>query len=301
MGLVSKPTGEIVWIDNSQKKTPNLQAVTDAMNAALNSQKKTPNLQAVTDAMNAALEWKEQNSSSHANSQYVDIYIKEKNGSREIRIPWLPDEIDYKSGEASVATFDIIKKGPVDIPLGVGLKEVSWQSIFPGTKRTGLTLLRGTASSPDYYHNILEDWKAKGTDLEIMVTSTPVNFDCYLKDYTGKFTGAFGDIEYEVQFVEKRKIVISTAAAASSGGSEETADSDSETERPAEETTSYTIKAGDSMWAIAQQYLGDGSRWEEVYELNKDALDKAAADMGHSSNNGTWIFPGTTIKLPQSA
>ena len=55
------------------------------------------------------------------------------------------------------------------------------------------------------------------------------------------------------------------------------------------------------MWEIAQQYLGDGSRWKEVYELNKDALDKTAADYGHSSNDGSWIFPGTTIKIPQAS
>lgn len=262
---------------------------------------KGPNLSAVADAMNAAMNWKEQNSSSHANSKYVDIYIKEKNGSREIRIPWLPDAIEYSGGEASVASFEILKLGQVDVPLGVNLQECSWESIFPGEKRTGLTLLRGTAANPDYYHNILMDWKKKGTVLNIMVTSTPVNFDCYLKDYNGKFTGAFGDLEYDVHFVEKKEIVISTAAAASSGGSEGTSDSGNETERPAEETTTYTIKAGDNMWEIAQQYLGDGSRWKEVYELNKDALDKTAADYGHSSNDGSWIFPGTTIKIPQAS
>ena len=27
----------------------------------------------------------------------VDIYIRERNGGREIRVPWLPEDIVYKS------------------------------------------------------------------------------------------------------------------------------------------------------------------------------------------------------------
>ena len=34
--------------------------------------------------------------------------------------------------------------------------------------------------------------------------------------------------------------------------------------------TTYTIKSGDSLSGIAQEQLGDASRWKEIYELNKD-------------------------------
>src|SRR5699024_78306 len=32
----------------------------------------------------------------------------------------------------------------------------------------------------------------------------------------------------------------------------------------------YTVAAGDSLWRIAARQLGDGSRWAEIYELNRD-------------------------------
>ena len=34
----------------------------------------------------------------------VDIYIRERNGSREIRIPWLPERVVYTSGGTVACT-----------------------------------------------------------------------------------------------------------------------------------------------------------------------------------------------------
>jgi len=35
----------------------------------------------------------------------------------------------------------------------------------------------------------------------------------------------------------------------------------------------YTVKPGDSLWTIAREHLGAGSRWKEIYEVNKDRMD----------------------------
>jgi nucleoid-associated protein YgaU len=34
----------------------------------------------------------------------------------------------------------------------------------------------------------------------------------------------------------------------------------------------YTVQAGDSLWSIAQKFYGTGSKWGELYELNKDII-----------------------------
>jgi nucleoid-associated protein YgaU len=38
------------------------------------------------------------------------------------------------------------------------------------------------------------------------------------------------------------------------------------------EKRTYTVKAGDTLGKIAQALLGDGSRWPEIYEANKDQI-----------------------------
>jgi len=51
-----------------------------------------------------------------------------------------------------------------------------------------------------------------------------------------------------------------------------------------------TVKAGDSLSAIARRELGDASRWREIYNLNKDQI-----------NNPDLIHPGQTFKMPGDA
>lgn len=62
-------------------------------------------------------------------------------------------------------------------------------------------------------------------------------------------------------------------------------------EQGAEATTSYTVKPGDNLWDIAQHHLGDGLKWQEIYQLNHDLL----------GSDPTLIHPGTEIQLPGGA
>ncbi|MBX9668803.1 MAG: LysM peptidoglycan-binding domain-containing protein [Candidatus Obscuribacterales bacterium] len=50
----------------------------------------------------------------------------------------------------------------------------------------------------------------------------------------------------------------------------------------------YTIHKGDSLWNIAKQHLGDGSKWQEIYQLNQTSIGQ----------NPDLIYPGTTLNLP---
>ena len=49
----------------------------------------------------------------------------------------------------------------------------------------------------------------------------------------------------------------------------------------------YTVKQNDSLWKIAQSELGDGNRWKEIYELNKDVI-----------KDSNKLTSGKTILIP---
>ncbi|MDP5274919.1 bifunctional 2',3'-cyclic-nucleotide 2'-phosphodiesterase/3'-nucleotidase [Chengkuizengella axinellae] len=58
-------------------------------------------------------------------------------------------------------------------------------------------------------------------------------------------------------------------------------------EEPATVDT-YVVQSGDNLWKIATAQLGDGSKWELIYEKNKEVI----------GNNPNLIVPGQTLTLP---
>ncbi|AHM60453.1 putative phospholipid-binding protein,LysM domain-containing protein [Flammeovirgaceae bacterium 311] len=50
----------------------------------------------------------------------------------------------------------------------------------------------------------------------------------------------------------------------------------------------YEIKKGDTLSAIAKRQYGDASKWQTIYNANKDTI-----------KNPDLIYPGQKIKLPK--
>lgn len=218
----------------------------------------------------------------------VDIYIREKNGDREIRIPILPDKFSFPYGDAIFISYDIMGWGEVSIPSGTELGAWSWESEFPGELRKNDPLIRGTWQDPKIYRSLLEEWKRKGILLNLLITGYPVNVDVYCKKFIPDGEGAFGDIVYELEFIEAREVTVTT-----------TADEAQKTTRSATTSTTYTIKSGDTLWAIAKSLYGDGTKWETIYNANKEIIEKTAKQYGKtSSQNGQWIYPGVKLTIP---
>ena len=59
-------------------------------------------------------------------------------------------------------------------------------------------------------------------------------------------------------------------------------------EHQAPEVETYTVKAGDSLWRIAQNKLGDGNRYMEIFYANRDKMDSPQS----------VIHPGDELNVP---
>ena len=58
--------------------------------------------------------------------------------------------------------------------------------------------------------------------------------------------------------------------------------------KPVGSGRTYTVRDGDSFWGIAQRELGDGNRWQELFELNKDVVKGVPRN----------LKPGQVLTLP---
>ncbi len=52
----------------------------------------------------------------------------------------------------------------------------------------------------------------------------------------------------------------------------------------------YTVKSGDSLWAISERLYGNGNEWNRIYEANRDTI-----------KDPDLIQPGWVLNIPAHA
>ena len=102
-------------------------------------------------------------------------------------------------------------------------------------------------------------------------------FSCGIWQYssTGKIDGIDGNVDLDVSYKNYPEIMKSKGLNGFSKSNN----------LENKNYFNYTVKKGDTLWAIAQRYLGSGYKYKEIKDLN--AL------------NSDIIYPGQTLKIPK--
>lgn len=206
---------------------------------------------------------------------------------RTLILPLNPQEIVAQTG-ARVETISVIQLGEIRLPRGVVPARLSWEGIFPGEARRNMPFVRSWRP-PGELLDILQAWRNNHTRVRLLVTETPISLDVYLESLEHRWSGGYGDCRYQVEWVAARELRIYTEAEWQARGAGASGTTTAPAPRPVPPPpATYQVKPGDSLWAIAKRALGDGSRWREIYEANRDVI-------GPDPN---VIQVGMTLRIP---
>lgn len=213
-----------------------------------------------------------------------------------VLMPITPSKVKVKINNQN-ETLTLINGEEINILKEPGLTDVSFDLLLP---QVSYPFTNGGAQSADYYLSLFERLKtAKQPFQFILNRSMPTgrrlfytNLTVGMEDYQITDDAEEGfDITVTVSLKQYRHYGTKTVTIQPAPTPAETPTAT--VEQPQRETsqapqqTTYTVKSGDCLWNIAKKYLGDGSRYNEIYELNKDKI-----------TNPNLIYPNQVLTLP---
>ena len=229
----------------------------------------------------------------------MDIYLTDLETNDRLRFPMLPEEVTVQISN-QFYNYNIMSVGEIKLPSGSSSDSFTWQGMLPGRSRENAPFVREWRDPQAIYKWIerLKPQKGKTRKLRLLITETPINCDVYLNTFTGRPVGGYGDINYQINFVQAKDLIISVSN--TGNRSAPPLANKPQQERPAPpQPNTHTIVRGDTLWGIAQRYYGDGSLYTRIYDANREAIEAEARRRGmQGSNRGHWIFPGTVLTIP---
>jgi nucleoid-associated protein YgaU len=200
--------------------------------------------------------------------------------------PVIPEKITF-SDTIKNTSVRIASLGETTIIEKPGADIISFNSRFPAVRDQAVVV--ENLYEPKYYRDKLEEWRRLEKPVHFVCTSA-LNINQYFTIEDISYTeqgGPVGEISFAIKLKvynapKIRKIVVQQNSA--------TAIIVQENQRVDNriQADTYTVVSGDTLYKIAKAQLGDGSRWREIYELNKDKI-----------TDPNKIYPAQVFKLPE--
>lgn len=223
----------------------------------------------------------------------MDIFITELSTNQRTQMPMLPERISVQNG-AVFQNYSVLGIGEVKIPVGEELRGFLWSGILPGASRANQGFLRiNNPPPPASIISEFDKWSRSGSKLRLLVTNTQINHDVYLERYTTNNQGGAGDIHYTINFTLARDLTVRVLKKADTQPAPVTNTQPARPSPPPAKT--HTVVKGDSLWAIAQKYMGNGNRYPDLYAANKAVIDPR--NIQYNMPRYT-IYPGQVLTIP---
>lgn len=196
-------------------------------------------------------------------------------------------------------TMVLINDGEINILKKPGLTDISFTALLPQTKYPFAVYKNGFQKA-DVFLDKLEQLKTSQKPFQFIVSRTfpngkllfDTNIKVSLEDYKIIEDSKNGfDVNVEIKLKQYKdygtKIVNVTIKQSKPVATVQNTRPAESSPAPKVTAKSYTVAKGDTLWAIAKKYYGDGSKYTKIFEANKGVL-----------TNPNVIYPGQVLVLP---
>lgn len=215
-----------------------------------------------------------------------EFWLKNETKGRDMLLPVTPEGYENTFAR-EIEKVRATQKGDINV-LGMNVPQnPSISGFFPENDYSFVRSSGVGANTAMDYVETLQSWMEAGDIIRVVVADdrgSKINEQFYIERITyGSKQEDNCDIPFTIvfqQYVPMNTATVSKSSPASAPRS------DTSTKKP--KASTYTVKSGDCLSAIARAVYGDASKWTKIYEANKSVIGK----------NPNLIYPGQKYTIP---
>lgn len=198
------------------------------------------------------------------------------------RLPSNPEDIT-RTDKTQIEQYRVLSGKEIPLSAGKKLAEYSFEAEFPRTERNYTNRGFKDAST---WEKMLRSWMENKIVVRFIAArdnGEDVNMQTYITQVKAvEKAGEEGDKYLTISVLEYvapqiRYVAVQSIRKKGTGKT-----------NPAVGTgKTYTVKSGDSLWAIAKKFYGNGSQYPKIYQANSGKI-----------KNPNLIYPGQILTIP---
>lgn len=207
------------------------------------------------------------------------------NSASKFQFPSMPkDDVDVKR-ETAYQEYNILGKGKMSYPSGMGTQIIKWSGYFWGAGRKKLASVNQKWIAPKTCASKLKSWQTKKTPLNLVVSEAGINEDVTIKSFEYKPFGGHGDYSYEISFVPYVEMKIYTTKEL---GTKKKAKKKKKTTRPStKKSPMWDLEKGDFVRTAANNVpMNDGYEAYKIWCVKTVSTERYSC-LGYSDDHGT--------------
>lgn len=194
----------------------------------------------------------------------------------KLRLPVPPNQFEVKTGSLN-GTVNVENLGEVSFLGKSSLSTISIETLWPD-KEYSFCQYKGFIK-PYEATSMIEKWRLSGKPIRLLITETPINTQFSIESFAYSKRDATKDVYLSLDLKQYKQITVVSQVI-------NAPQVPSTPPRPVNNSSpaTYTVKKGDTLWAIAKKFYGNGSKYTDIVAKN-------------GIKNPNLIYPGQVFKI----